>query len=504
MKGLRKSVFVTSVSIMILTILVSIVFPDIFQETVEKTNNFIGEKFGFFFNIVALFLVIVCGYLYFSPLGKKVIGGEGAKPLLNKWSWFTVTLCTTIAAGILFWSTAEPIYHIVSPPEFLNIDGNSYTASIFSMSTMFLHWGITPYAIYCAPAAVFAFVHYNMKRPCSFNSCFIPLFGDNITIKISSFIDSLCLFITGIGLSASLGVGILSVSGGITQIFHLENDNKIWIITGFIIVICFIISSASGLMNGIKFLSNYNTKIFIGILIFVFIFGPTSFICGISIESLGSYIGNFFEKSLTLGVVSADNWSRLWTVQYFASWLSWAPMTAIFLGRISYGYTYKDFILINLILPACFSILWVSILGGNSIYIHLNTIDLMLFIEKYGTESVLYKIFEYLPLTKFMLPILVITIFLSFVTAADSTTNAMASLCVNSNENEKFESPAYIKIIWGVLMGIIAILMIINRGVMGIKILSTIGGFPATFILFMAGISLIKVARSPDKYINKF
>lgn len=501
MKNLRKSVFGTSIFIMILTVLISLIFPEIFQEAVEKINNFIGEKFGFFFNIVALFLVIACVYLYFSPLGKKVIGGEGAKPLLSKWSWFTITLCTTIAAGILFWSTAEPIYHLVSPPKFLNIGSNSYAASIFSMSTMFLHWGITPYAIYCAPAAIFAFVHYNMKRSCSFNSCLIPLFGDRIIVKISSFIDILCLFITGIGLSASLGVGILSVSGGVTQIFHLKNDNRIWIIIGFIIVLCFIISSASGLMNGIKFLSNYNTKIFIVILIFVFLFGPTSFICGISTESFGSYIGNFFEKSLTLGIVSDDNWSRLWTIQYLASWLSWAPMTAIFLGRISYGYTYKDFILINLVLPACFSILWVSILGGNSIYIHLNTIDLMNFIEKYGTESVLYKVFEYLPLAKIMMPVLVGTIFLSFVTAADSTTNAMASLCVNSNEDGKFESPAYIKIIWGILMGTIAILMIMNRGVMGIKMLSTIGGFPATFILFIAGISLIKVAKSPDKYI---
>lgn len=43
------------------------------------------------------------------------------------------------------------------------------------METMFLHWTVTPYAIYTLPTIVFAFAYYNMRNPFPVSSQFAPV-----------------------------------------------------------------------------------------------------------------------------------------------------------------------------------------------------------------------------------------------------------------------------------------------------------------------------------------
>ena len=130
----------------------------------------------------------------FSPIAQVKIGGKKAKPLLSKWRWFTITLCTTIAIGILFWGTAEPIYHLHAPPVGLGITPNSTEAAIFSLSTMFLHWTFTPYGIYTLASLMFALVYYNLKQPFNLGSLLYPLIGDRAHGKLSKVIDAICLY----------------------------------------------------------------------------------------------------------------------------------------------------------------------------------------------------------------------------------------------------------------------------------------------------------------------
>lgn len=381
-------------------LVLNIVSAQLFQSGLEIMIQWIKVNFGWLFGIGSLAMVGICTYVYFSPLGNIKIGGEAAVPLLNTWNWFAISLCTTVAAGILFWSAAEPIYHLVQPPEFLGLEPESYVASTFSMSTMFMHWTITPYAIYCVPALIFAFAYYNMKKPYSFTSCLIPVLGERGVKKSASVIDSVCLFVTAAGMASSLGTGILSVAGGISQTTGMKSSPILWTLVGVAIITTFIVSSTSGLMKGIKLLSNINTKIFIILLLFVLFAGPTAFICNL------------------------------------------------------------------------------------------------------GTESVLYAVLAHLPCSRIIIPVMIITVFLSFVTAADSTTNAMASLCMGSTSEDKLEPPAIIKIVLGILLGAVAIIMITGRGIEGIKMLATLGGFPATCIIILSGVSLIMVAHAPDRFIN--
>ena len=95
-------------------------------------------------------------------------------------------------------------------------------------------------------------------------------------------------------------------------------------------------------------------------------------------------------------------WLNSWTVFYFANWMAWAPLAGLFLGRISRGYTVREYIGVNLFIPAVFSIIWMSIFGGLTLNIEmlspsvLNTV-----LENLGPEHVLYAVLDYLPLAGF-------------------------------------------------------------------------------------------------------
>ncbi len=423
-------------------------------------------------------MVILCSAIYFSPIGKIKIGGKDAIPLLNRWRWFSIILCTTIAVGILFWGVSEPLYHISSPP--YSVKGTA----AFAMSSVFMHWSITPYAIYTLPALLFALGYYNHNRKYSLGAMLFPfkkLDGNSWMIK---FLDAICLFALAAGMSAVLGVGMLSLAGSMQKSMDPSQKPLILGIIGIAIVGTFTISAASGLLKGIRILSGINVTIFLIICTVVFIVGPTSFILSNAMEGLETYTINFIPHSLSLGAFGDGDWMHAWTTFYWANWMAWAPITALFLGRISYGYTVRQFILYNWWIPAGFGILWMSIFSGTSLYFELHEgAGLVQELNTHGPNVIIYQIFDHLPFGRALTIIFLLAVFLSYVTAADSNTEAMSSISTKDMSQQSTGAPTFIKYLWGVVVGLVAWVMVSYAGVDGVKMLSNLGGLPALMLM---------------------
>lgn len=471
-----------------------------FAAMTTNANNWLIENFGWAFSMTGFLMVLIVLVIYFSPFAKVKIGGSKAKPLLNTWQWFSITLCTTIAIGILFWGTAEPIYHLIYPPASLGLEPGSAEAALFAMSTMYLHWTFTPYALYCVPALMFAFAYYNMKKPFSLGATLTPLAGDKATGKAGQAIDAICLYALVAGMAASLATGILTISGGLNSIAGIESNPFTWAIVGAIIIGTFIISATTGLMKGIRILSDINTKVFFGIIAFIFVFGPTAFLLNLGAESFGHYLTNFFEKNLFTGAAAGDQWPQWWTTFYWANWLAWAPITALFLGRISYGHTVKDFIKMNFFFPAIFGAVWITVFSATSINFQMNGVDLLGALTNIGPEAVGFTIFRQLPISGLIIPFFLFIAFLAFVTAADSNTTAMGGISTACISPESPEPPTLIKVVWGLTVGIVAWVMLSFAGIDGIKMLSNLGGFPAMILELAVAIGLIMVVSNPRKF----
>lgn len=322
-KSVRPLVFFPTFIILVAALVLSLVDLEGFTQVTSTLNGIVLKNFSWLFSLGSFYLLVLVVVTYFSGLGNIRIGGEGSKPRITKLRWFMIVLCTTLAVGVLFWTTAEPVYHLHSPPESLGIEAGTADAKLFSMSAMFLHWGPTPYAIYCVPALIFALSFYNLRMSFSISSLLRPVFGKYLTPRVSDVIDALALYSLVVGMASSLGTGALTLLGGVDQFVGLEKSALSLGIIIAIIVSTFVLSAASGLTKGIARLSNANFWMLIALLVFVFLTGPTIYVLSIGVEGLGSYLDNFFRLSLFTGQAAGDPWPQWWSVFYWAVWFAW-------------------------------------------------------------------------------------------------------------------------------------------------------------------------------------
>ncbi|SDP32700.1 BCCT family transporter [Desulforhopalus singaporensis] len=500
-KNVRLLVFLPTFLVLSGGIVASFIDLDSFLKTVTAINSYLLANCAWFLSGMSLMMVITALIVYLSPLGKVRIGGNDAAPLLSLRQLFSITLCTTIAVGALFWATAEPLYHLHSPPASLGIDANSSQAKLFAMGNIFLEWGITPYAIYGIPSILFAILFYNYKTPFSVTSLFYPILGDRLgngNSALRQLIDSLCLFALVAGMASSLGTGSITLAGALKQIFPpLEGYSTITLgAVMFAIVISFALSAVSGLKKGIARLSSINTWIMLGTIIFVFVFGPTVLILNFGIESFGYYANNFFKLSLFTGAAANDPWPGWWPVFYWAVWFAWAPITCLFLGRLLKGYTVRTSMIMIIVLPALFSMTWMTILGTTAMEVDSATGNsLNALLNSSGIDAVLYETFKSLPISGIMIVVLFVVGFLNYVTAADSSTDAISNLCTSGVFSENVESDISLrqKIVWACIIGLTAFIMVNYTGLKGVKMLANLGGFPAALICTVAMIALLKL-----------
>lgn len=495
MRNIRPIVFWVPVTILFGAVIISFINQTAFQSAMENTNALIMDNLAWILSISSVLFVGVCVWAFFSPLGRVKIGGEDATPLLSKMNWFTITLCTTIAVGLLFWGAAEPMFHVYETPPSLGIEPGTAEAKIFAMATLFMHWSITPYAIYAVPALAFALAYYNHKANYSIGGMLSPVFGKYVQGLGGQIIDAIALLALVAGMSSGLGQGLLSLAGGMQRLAGIPTSPTVLAIICFVIIATVIISAVSGLMKGIRILSNFNAVILIAFGIIVFIFGPTLYILSASVDGFGSYIGTFFNRSLNTGMVANDSWPQWWTNFYWAQWLAWAPITALFLGRISRGYTVRQFIITVMVLPSIFAICWMGIFGGSTIFFNdANGGAFRASLEQNGAESVIYMLFDAIPFGQFLIPVFILIAFISYVTAADSNTEAIALLCRGMRADElSVENHTGIKVFFGVMIGIVSWSMTSFSGIDGIKMLANLGALPGLIIVLGATAVLIKL-----------
>lgn len=467
-------------------------------------NNWILTSFGKLFCVTALVMLLVVIAAYISPLGKIKIGGPSAKPLLSRWKWFSIVLCTTVAIGILFWSAAEPVFHFIRPPAFSGVKPGSAEAAKFAMSTMFLHWTFTPYAIYTVPSLVFALVYYNSRGSYSLGALVQPICKHAVTKSVGELIDAICLYSLVAGMAAALGAGMLTLAGGVEKLFGISVTPFTLGVAAVSIVFAVGFSSVSGLMNGIRILSDWNAKIFFALLLFVFVTGPTLYIIQLGGISLIEYITDVIPRTAAIGAENDVGWFNGWTVFYWAVWMAWAPVTALFLGRIGYGYSVREYIVFNFVLPSVFGIVWMSVFSGAAINFQMEGVtNLHQTIVEGGVEQAIYALFAQLPGAKIISFFFIGISFLSFVTAADSSISAMGGISSTGISPESPEASMGVKILWGVSVGLVAWVMVSFLGVDGIKMSSNLGGFPALFLLIVVTFALIAMIVRHKQYIGE-
>ncbi|MBU5484714.1 BCCT family transporter [Clostridium sp. MSJ-11] len=503
---IRWSIFLPMSIILLMAILTGLIAPEAFYNAETAIVSFAFDNFGWLFQISGNIFLFICIFFLFSKHGDIKFGGADAKPTLKYWEWFAITLCAGIATGICFWGIAEPITHFMNPPEALGIKPGSEAAANFAMTTSFIHWSFIPYAMYAIAGLGIAFAVHNMRLPYQISSALYPIFGKKVKGKVGAVVDNISMFAMAGGVAAVLGVGAMQIGSGLNILTGINTGKFLWTVILVALVITYIFASYTGLSGGIKWLSDKNSKIYFCLMIFILVVGPTGFICKMGTQGVGDFLQNFFSRTHYLSPVDASDWPRWWPIYYWAMWLAYAPMEGMFFALLCKGRTIREFIIVNLVCPAIFGILWFSVFGGAAIDLQLKGAGLWETIQQNGLESSVFAFLNNYPLSKIISWVFLITIFISIVTLCDSMTSTVASLTSSAHDHDNEEAPTFLKIYWGVLMAAIALINILSTGggkISGIdatKQISTVAGFPILFFMLVIAYCTVKMIVNREKY----
>src|SRR5699024_60384 len=300
-------------------------------------------------------------------------------------------------------------------------------------------------------------------------------------------IDVLAIIATVTGVAATLGFGALQINEGLNFLFDLPSNFMTQATIIVIATILFTWSAWSGIDKGIKSLSNINMFLAFIVLIILFCVGPTLNILNTFTNSLGDYIANFFNMSLRIPQSGGEKfqWLQQWTIFYWAWWVSWAPFVGIFIARVSRGRTIKEFILGVLFVPALVCFLFFAVFGASAIYLQQNGIAN---IAKEATETATFATLEHFPLGFLLSVITLIVIMIFFVTSADSATYVLGMLSSKGSINLS----GFVKVSWGVILALFAIIMIFTGRTQSIQNLLIIAALPFSLVIILMIWSLFK------------
>ncbi|MGV8906295.1 MAG: BCCT family transporter, partial [Acetobacterium sp.] len=417
LKRLRVVAILIPIVLMGIILIIGFIAPKEFTTTM--TNFFIGlmTNAGWMVSLGVLSFVLFLVFLFVHPFGSIKFGGENAKPKYKTWIWWAISLCAGIGTGIVFWGATEPLMHAFAPPLSAGVEPGSLEAIIWGMSKSFLHWSFSPYAIYAIAGITIGYAYYNMNQSYTTSAGLVYLNdGKELNSKITTIIDGIILFAICGGVAGSLGYGLLQIGSGLNFAFGIEPGPIVWTITACVIIATYTVSSATGLDRGITWLSDKNAWIFIGLLVFVLIAGPTAYIFNLMTQSFGYFVNNFIDLSLfTQPVLNSDLWPQWWDMYWMVDWLSFGPIVGLFLVKLSYGRTIREFITVNVIFPALFGIIWFSVFGGFALNLQLSGVaDMSGYLAANGAQAFMMYIFEFLPFTEIIRIIMLVVIGLSF------------------------------------------------------------------------------------------
>jgi len=471
-----------SAGLLVLFIGYTLIFQDQAAATFTSVLTFINDKFGWFYILAANVFVVACVYFAFSRFGKIRIGGPEAKPEFSNVAWYAMLLSAGMGIGLMFWSVAEPIFHLSAPPPVFGVEPNTGPAAEAALATTFFHWGLHPWAIYALVSIALAFFAFNRGLPLTFRSVFYPLLGERIYGPWGNAIDIVTVLATLFGLATSLGLGVGQAAAGLNYLFGTPTDTWFQVVLIAAITGLATMSVVAGLDAGVKRLSQMNMALAGAFLLFIIVVGPTLFLLSVFVQSTGFYVAVLPELSFWNEAFDNTEWQGSWTVFYWGWWISWSPFVGMFIARVSKGRSIREMVIGVILVPSMLSFFWMSVFGGTALYMQLNGIRDLATAVNEDVATAMFDMFQALPLSTLTSVLGVVLVISFFVTSSDS-----GSLVVDHlTSGGKLDSPKPQRVFWAVMEGAIAGVLLIGGGLAALQTAAVASGLPfAVVLLFM-------------------
>lgn len=309
------------------------------------------------------------------------------------------------------------------------------------------------------------------------------------------------------------------------------------------------ISVVTGLDVGIKILSQVNLVVAGVLLAAVLLLGPTLFLLNSTVANLGDYLNNLISMSFFTGSHMSDPaireepsyWVGSWTVFYWAWWVSWSPFVGMFIAKISFGRTVRQFVAVVLLVPMLLTVVWMTVFGDSALHSMFAGEDAVpdavigyaevdgVRAEGFGTDPTvvtprmeaaiaavraaeqagasgtagaaaseevvlaegdpamgLFALLGTLPWSTLTSILALFSIVAFFVTSSDSGSLVIDTITSGGSE----DPPVWQRIFWATTEGIVAAVLLLGEGLGALQTATVLTGLPFTILLWLMCVSL--------------
>ncbi|MCZ6616546.1 MAG: BCCT family transporter [Gammaproteobacteria bacterium] len=460
-----------------------------------QAKDYVVVTFDWFFTGVTSLCLLLTLWIGIDPRFNVRLGHDDDRPEFTNIAWFAMLFSAGLASGVLYWATSEPITHFQGNPhlEMIGAEPFSAHAAQVAVRVTIFHWGLHGWGLYVLTGLGIAYFAYRRGQPLALRSALYPLLGEHVNGWPGAVVDLIGVIGTVFGVATSIGLAVAGMNAAMSELSGIAINTTNQLIIVALVVGLGILSVISGVSRGIRRLSEINVWLSALLLVTILIVGPTAFLLGFVVTSLGDYATSVIPMGFwTANNAAGQNWQGAWTVFYWGWWLAWTPFVGLFIARISRGRTVREFVLGVMLVPTLSVIVWMSVFGGLALHGELtgqaSIVDQVNADYAVGTVAVVRR------LGVLVFPLVLVITFLLFtwlVTSIDSATLVICTLLKHDDAN----IPALKKVTWGVLLGIVTGLLIYVGGVTALQAASIVTGLPIGFLVVAIGIGVVKDVR---------
>ena len=484
-----NSVYLISIAITLAVVAWGYWAPENFGAFANALFTGLTQYFGWGYLLTMNVFVLFCLFMAFGRFRRVRLGNPEDRPEYSNASWFAMLFSAGMGVGLVFYGAAEPLIHFGNAP--FGAEPGSIQAARDAMQISFFHWGLHPWAGYAVIAMPMAYYQFRRNSPGLISTLFIPLVGQKaVDGAFGKIVDVLAIFATLAGITTSLGLGTLQLNSGLNAIMGMDKTVMIQIGIIVILAVLYTGSAVMGIDKGIKWVANFNLLVCLGLMVTLFLVGPTLPIVASLMTGIGDYVSGLIKESFSMAPYGGPYEAHLrnWTLYYWAWWIAWAPFVGSFVARISRGRTIAEFVAGVLIVPALGSFTWFAIFGTSGLYLQLvQGIDIAAQVTKDISVGI-FALYQYYPLGFIMSILMVVLITTFFVTSANSATFVLS---MYSNHGDLNPSKSKMGV-WGVLMAALAIVLLMTGGLQNLQTISLTAAPPFAIIMVCACASLWK------------
>ena len=447
-----------SAGFIVLFIAFSIYDVNLVSSAVGAGFTWTAKYLGSYFQLLLLLTFFIALGVAISPAGSAVMG-DLAEPEMSTFKWVSIILCTLLAGGGVFFAAGEPVYHFVaqSPPAFGAETGTAAAVS-GALAQSFMHWGFLAWAILGSlTSLVLMHAHYVQGKPLQPRTLLYPVFGERVMQgAFGGVVDAVCVIAVVAGTVGPIGFLATQVAYGANVLFGLPDNFGTQLAVLVVLGGIYVTSAITGIHRGIQLLSRFNVFLALAIAAFILLFGPTLFLVNAYTQGFGEYLSSFFEMATMTAQTAPDWWMKWWTVFFFAWFLGYGPLMALFVARISRGRTVRQMVLAVAVAAPVATTIWFTLLGGSGIHYQMaGAIDLKEALTSFKFDVATLTVAQALPLGGLMAFLILVLTTIFVATTGDSMSYTISMVASGHDEPN-----TGVRAFWGIALAVMAAILL--------------------------------------------